>query len=115
MHGLSERVPGDALSLNREKIEMFSREQKGYVMVNKKLIFMFVLAGIAAGTGHMAWAASPAARTRGNAKPITQAEPASVTDPLDDTDWRQGPSEDWFVNWDKALAEAKRTKRRSMC
>lgn len=32
--------------------------------------------------------------------------------PLDDTDWRQGPSEDWFVNWDKALAEAKRTKKK---
>ena len=91
---------------------MFSREQKGYVMVNKKLIFMFVLAGIAAGTGRMAWAASPAVRTRGNAKPITQAEPASATDPLDDTDWRPGPSEDWFVNWDKALAEAKRTKKK---
>lgn len=112
MHGLSERVPGDALSPNREKNEVFSREQKGYVMVNKKLIFMFVLAGFTAGIGHMAWAASPAAQTRGNAKPITQAEPASATDPLDDTDWRPGPSEDWFVNWDKALAEAKRTKKK---
>lgn len=112
MHGLSERVSGDALSPDREKNEVFSREQKGYVMVNKKLIFMFVLAGIAAGTGHMAWAASTSARTRGNAKPITQAEPASATAPLDDTDWRPGPSEDWFVNWDKALAEAKRTKKK---
>lgn len=112
MHGLSERVSGDALSPDREKNEVFFREQKGYVMVNKKLIFMFILAGIAAGTGHMAWAASTSARTRGNAKPITQAEPASATDPLDDTDWRPGPSEDWFVNWDKALAEAKRTKKK---
>ena len=44
MHGLSERVPGDALSPDREKNEVFSLEQKGYVMVNKKLIFMFVFA-----------------------------------------------------------------------
>ena len=27
---------------------------------------------------------------------------------FDDTGWRQGPSEDWFVNWDKAVAESKK-------
>ena len=26
-----------------------------------------------------------------------------------DADWRGGPTKDWFVNWDKALAEAKKT------
>ncbi len=28
---------------------------------------------------------------------------------VDDSQWRGGPSEAWFVNWDKALAEAKKT------
>ena len=28
---------------------------------------------------------------------------------VDDANWRGGPSADWFVNWDKALAEAKKT------
>ena len=28
---------------------------------------------------------------------------------VDDSAWRGGPSESWFVNWDKALAEAKKT------
>ena len=26
-----------------------------------------------------------------------------------DADWRGGPTKDWFVNWDKALAEARKT------
>ena len=28
---------------------------------------------------------------------------------VDDSNWRGGPTEDWFVNWDKALASAKST------
>lgn len=32
--------------------------------------------------------------------------------PIDDSGWRGGPSEAWFVNWDKALAEAKKTNRK---
>ena len=31
---------------------------------------------------------------------------------LDDSGWRGGPTEDWFVNWDKALAEAKKTNKK---
>lgn len=115
MHDVSERELDDALLPDKEIRKKRGVFQKGYVMVNKKLILTFVLAGIAAGTGHMARAASTSsrsARASGNAKPITQAEPASATDPLDDADWRPGPSEDWFVNWDKALAEAKRTKKK---
>lgn len=29
----------------------------------------------------------------------------------DDSNWRTGPTEAWFVNWNKAVAEAKRTDR----
>ena len=28
---------------------------------------------------------------------------------VDDSNWRGGPTEDWFVNWDKALAESKKS------
>lgn len=31
---------------------------------------------------------------------------------IDDTTWRSGPSDAWFVNWDKALAEAKNTGKK---
>ena len=31
---------------------------------------------------------------------------------VDDSNWRGGPTEDWFVNWDKALAEAKKTNKK---
>ena len=31
---------------------------------------------------------------------------------VDDTNWRGGPTEDWFVNWDKALAESKKTNKK---
>ena len=31
---------------------------------------------------------------------------------VDDSSWRGGPTEDWFVNWDKALAEAKKTNKK---
>ena len=31
--------------------------------------------------------------------------------PVNDSDWQKGPSDAWFVNWDKALAEAKKTKK----
>ena len=30
---------------------------------------------------------------------------------IDDSDWQGGPSDAWFVNWDKALAEAKKTNK----
>ena len=30
---------------------------------------------------------------------------------IDDSNWRGGPSDIWFVNWDKALAEAKKTNK----
>ena len=30
---------------------------------------------------------------------------------IDDSGWRSGPSDAWFVNWDKALAEARKTNR----
>ena len=30
---------------------------------------------------------------------------------IDDSNWRGGPSDAWFVNWDKALAEAKKTNK----
>lgn len=30
---------------------------------------------------------------------------------VDDSKWRGGPSEAWFVNWDKALAESKKTRK----
>ena len=35
----------------------------------------------------------------------------SVAAAIDDADWRGGPSEAWFVNWDKALAEARKTNK----
>lgn len=81
-------------------------------MLNKNLILKFVCAGFVIGAGHLARAAGGTARAGGNAKPAPQVESASAAESLDDTDWRQGPSEDWFVNWDKALAEAKRTKKK---
>ena len=28
---------------------------------------------------------------------------------FDDTGWQQGPSDDWFVNWDKAVAESRKS------
>ena len=31
---------------------------------------------------------------------------------VDDSNWSGGPTEDWFVNWDKALAEAKKTNKK---
>ena len=31
---------------------------------------------------------------------------------VDDSNWRGGPSADWFVNWDKALAESKKTNKK---
>jgi thioredoxin-related protein len=34
---------------------------------------------------------------------------APVIADIDDSSWRYGPTEAWFVNWDKALAEAKKT------
>lgn len=30
---------------------------------------------------------------------------------VDDSAWRSGPSEAWFINWDKALAEARKTRK----
>ena len=30
---------------------------------------------------------------------------------FDDTGWQQGPSDAWFVNWDKAIAESKKTNK----
>jgi len=33
----------------------------------------------------------------------------SLTATVDDANWRGGPSADWFVNWDKALAESKKS------
>lgn len=30
---------------------------------------------------------------------------------IDDSKWTKGPTEQWFVNWDKALAEAKKTNK----
>ena len=36
---------------------------------------------------------------------------ASVAAAVDDASWRGGPSEAWFVNWDKALAEARKTNK----
>ena len=35
----------------------------------------------------------------------------SLTAAVDDSNWRGGPSADWFVNWDKALAEARKTDK----
>ena len=40
---------------------------------------------------------------------------ASVTTAIaaiNDSSWRGGPSKEWFVNWDKALAEAKKTGKK---
>ncbi len=31
---------------------------------------------------------------------------------VDDSNWRGGPTADWFVNWDKALAESKKTNKK---
>lgn len=36
---------------------------------------------------------------------LTHASDDDVS--FDDSGWQQGPSEDWFVNWDKAVAESK--------
>jgi thioredoxin-related protein len=36
---------------------------------------------------------------------------ASVAAVVGDASWRGGPSEAWFVNWDKALAEARKTNK----
>ena len=35
----------------------------------------------------------------------------SLTAAVDDSNWRGGSSADWFVNWDKALAEARKTDK----
>ena len=37
---------------------------------------------------------------------------ATKGEPIDDSSWRGGPSDAWFVNWDKALAEAKKTNKK---
>ena len=34
---------------------------------------------------------------------------AAVAAGVDDSNWQPGPSEAWFVNWDKALAEARKS------
>ena len=37
---------------------------------------------------------------------------AAAVAAVDDSSWRGGPSKEWFVNWDKALAEAKKTGKK---
>ena len=34
---------------------------------------------------------------------------APVAAGVDDSNWQTGPSQAWFVNWDKALAEARKS------
>lgn len=45
-------------------------------------------------------------KTNPLAQPTKGAGP-SQGETIDDSDWQKGPTEQWFVNWDKALAEAK--------
>ena len=42
---------------------------------------------------------------------VISAMVAASAAPIDDSDWRGGPSDAWFVNWDKALAEAKKKNK----
>ena len=37
---------------------------------------------------------------------------AVVAAPIDDSSWRGGPSDAWFVNWDKALVAAKKSNKK---
>ena len=38
---------------------------------------------------------------------VGRADSAELSAEVDDSNWRPGPSPDWFVNWDKALADAR--------
>ena len=40
---------------------------------------------------------------------VSESPALRVNDGVSDAGWRGGPSQDWFVNWDKALAEANKT------
>ena len=43
---------------------------------------------------------------------VLAAFDAVAATPIDDSDWRGGPTDAWFVNWGKALAEARKTKKK---
>ena len=42
---------------------------------------------------------------------VVAALPLQAEDGVSDSGWRGGPSQEWFVNWDKALAEARNTRK----
>ena len=62
--------------------------------------------------GYPAEAKSATVQSKSNplAQPVKGAKSAPVG-AVDDSDWQEGPTEQWFVNWDKALAEAKRKNK----
>ena len=59
-------------------------------------------------------AEAKSATVQGEANPL--AQPVKGAGPsqgkaINDSDWQKGPTEQWFVNWDKALAETKAKNR----
>lgn len=47
----------------------------------------------------------------GLAKTTTPKDSNPPVEAVDDSQWRKGPSDAWFVNWDKALDEARKTRK----
>ena len=59
-------------------------------------------------------AEAKSATVKGKSNPLAQPAKGAKSSPVgavDDSDWQKGPTEQWFVNWDKALAEAEKKNK----